>query len=136
MRTGLLLGFLLLLTLDTASQITMKLAADRLAGIDGLTAWLQGVTREPLIYLIAGMYTASFLTYVTLLKQAAVGPAYAAAHGHIVTVTLISVAVLGERLTLVQGIGAAAIVAGVALLALTEKPEVPGGSDQSGGAVR
>ena len=125
MRTGLLLGFLLLLGLDTASQITMKLAADRLSGIDGLAAWLQGVTREPLIYLIAGMYTASFLTYVTLLKQAAVGPAYAAAHGHIVTVTLISVAFLGERLTLLQAIGAVAIVAGVALLAVTERPEAP-----------
>lgn len=125
MRSGLLLGFLLLLTLDTGSQIAMKLAADRLAGIDGLAAWLQGVTREPLIYLIVAMYTASFLTYVTLLKQAAVGPAYAAAHGHIVTVTLISVATLGERLTLLQAAGAVAIVAGVALLAITERPEVP-----------
>lgn len=136
MRTGLLLGFLLLLSLDTASQITMKLAADRLAGIDGLAAWLQGVTREPLIYLIAGMYTASFFTYVTLLKQAAVGPAYAAAHGHIVTVTLISVAWLGERLTLVQVVGALAIVAGVALLALTEKPEIQATADRAGEAVR
>lgn len=126
MKGGILLGFLLLLGLDTASQVGMKLAADRIAAdAPGLGIWLQRVAAEPMIYLIVGLYVASFLTYVTLLKSAPVGPAYAAAHGHIVTVTLISVAFLGERLSLLQALGAVAIVAGVVLLAVTEKPETP-----------
>lgn len=123
MRKGILLGFLLLLSLDTASQISMKLAADRIADAASLEAWLLRVAAEPIVYLIIGFYIASFLTYVTLLKEAPVGPAYAAAHGHIVTVTLFSVAVLGDRLSWLQGLGALAIVAGLVLLAVTEKPE-------------
>ena len=48
------------------------------------------------------------------------GPAYAAAHGHIVTVLIISILFLGERLTLVQGLGSVAILAGLTILACTE----------------
>lgn len=123
MRRGILLGFLALLTLDTAAQVSMKLAADRAGGVAGLDAWLWRLATEPLVYFIVGLYVVSFLTYVTLLKHAPVGPAYAAAHGHIVTVSIVSVLFLGERLNGVQMLGAAAIVVGVAILAITETPE-------------
>ena len=123
MRRGILLGFLALLTLDTAAQVSMKLAADKAGGVVGLDAWLLRIATEPLVYFIVGLYFVSFLTYVTLLKHAPVGPAYAAAHGHIVTVSIVSVLFLGERLNGIQILGAAAIVAGVVLLAATETPE-------------
>lgn len=125
MRRFILLGFLLLLSLDTASQISMKVAADRIAAASGIDAWLASVVTEPVIALVILFNLASFLTYVTLLKQASVGPAYAVAHGHVVTVTLISVLFLGERMTWLQGLGALAIVAGILVLAATEQPEVP-----------
>lgn len=123
MRRSILLGFLLLLTFDTGGQVGMKLAADRIGEMD-LGAWLARVVEEPLIHLVLLCYLGAFLTYVSLLKYAPVGPAYAAAHGHIVSVLAISMLFLGERLTLIQGAGVLAIIAGVAILAVTEtRPE-------------
>lgn len=123
MRRSILLGFLLLLAFDTGGQVGMKLAADRIGEMD-LVAWLARVAAEPLIHLVLLCYLGAFLTYVSLLKYAPVGPAYAAAHGHIVSVLGISMLFLGERLTLIQGAGVLAIIAGVSVLAVTEtRPE-------------
>jgi multidrug transporter EmrE-like cation transporter len=119
MKRIVLLGFLLLLTFDTAAQVCMKLAGERI-GTGELPAWLGAVVREPLIYLVLACYLGAFATYVSLLKVAPVGPAYAAAHGHIVTVLLISVVFFGERLTILQAMGALAIFAGVTGLAVLE----------------
>jgi multidrug transporter EmrE-like cation transporter len=118
-RRSILLGFLLLLTFDTAAQVGVKLAGERI-GTGADLAWLMRVAEEPLIYLVLACYGAAFATYIALLKYAPVGPAYAAAHGHIVTVLIISILFLGERLTLLQSLGGLAIMAGVAILAITE----------------
>ncbi len=119
MKRSALLGFALLLSFDTLSQVGIKLAGDRIDGA-GAGPWLARVADEPLIYAVLICYLGAFLTYISLLKHAPVGPAYAAAHGHIVTVLLISIAFLGETLTGVQCLGALAIVAGIAILATTE----------------
>jgi multidrug transporter EmrE-like cation transporter len=119
MRRPILLGFLLLLTFDTASQVFMKLAAEGITRMDDGT-WLSKVAQEPLILLVLLCYLGAFLTYISLLRYAPVGPAYAAAHGHIVTVLLLSILFFNERLSLVQGVGVLAIVTGIAILAVTE----------------
>lgn len=119
MRRSILLGFLLLLTFDTASQVFMKLAAEGITRMDDGT-WLSKVAQEPLILLVLLCYLGAFLTYISLLRYAPVGPAYAAAHGHIVTVLLLSILFFNERLSLVQGVGVLAIVTGIAILAVTE----------------
>lgn len=124
MKRTVLLGFLLLLTFDTASQVGVKLAGERI-GIGEGGLWLVRVLGEPLVYLVLLCYAGAFATYVSLLKYAPVGPAYAAAHGHIVTVLVISMLFLGERLTLVQGLGALAILAGLVILAATEQGQAP-----------
>jgi drug/metabolite transporter (DMT)-like permease len=119
MKRTVLLGFLLLLTFDTASQVLIKLAGERIGTGDAAT-WLLHVAHEPLVYVVLLCYGGALATYVSLLKYAPVGPAYAAAHGHIVTVLIISMLFLGERLTWLQGLGALAILAGLVLLAVTE----------------
>jgi multidrug transporter EmrE-like cation transporter len=125
-RRSILFGFLLLLTFDTASQVAIKLAGERITqAIDG--PWLLRVIREPLIHLTLLCYGGASATYVVLLKFAPVGPAYAAAHGHIVTVLIISFLFLGERLSLLQSMGALAIVTGLVILAITET--VPSNSE-------
>jgi multidrug transporter EmrE-like cation transporter len=118
-KRSILLGFLLLLTFDTASQVGVKLAGERI-GTGADVAWLLRVAQEPLIHIVLACYAGAFVTYIALLKYAPVGPAYAAAHGHIVTVLVISILFLGERLTLLQGLGGLAILAGILILALTE----------------
>jgi multidrug transporter EmrE-like cation transporter len=118
-RRAILLGFLLLLTFDTAAQVGVKLASERI-GTGADLDWVLRVAREPLVHLVLACYGGAFATYISLLKYAPVGPAYAAAHGHIVTVLLISILFLGERLSLLQCLGALAILAGVIVLAVTE----------------
>ena len=52
--------------------------------------------------------------------RAPIGPAFAASHLEIVSVTLFSVAFLGDRLSALQALGCCAIVSGVIVLAATE----------------
>ncbi len=132
MRRAILLGFLLLLTFDTSGQVGIKLAGERI-GIGEDVGWLLRVLGEPLIYLVLLCYGGAFATYVSLLKYAPVGPAYAAAHGHIVTVLIISMAFLGERLTVVQGLGGLAIMAGIAILAVTETTSIESKTSDASG---
>ena len=129
MKRVILIGFLLLLSFDTLSQIGMKIAGDRIASSTSELIWIRRVIREPLIYGVLICYLGAFFTYTTLLRYAPVGPSYAAAHGHIVAVMAISLLFMGETFTLVQAAGAAAIISGIAVLAITEKPEsAPGPS--------
>ncbi len=123
MRKAVLLGFLLLLAIDTAQQVIVKIVTDRIGPLDleQIQGWLDKLLAEPLALGIVGCYLAAFFTYTALLKHAPVGPAYAAVHGHVVTVLIISIVFFGEQLTLLQGVGSAAILAGIVILAVTEK---------------
>ena len=121
MHRAIVIGFLLLLTLDTTSNVLIKLAGDRIGAFTLDPAWLARVGREPLVLIIIGCYVAAFLTYTSILKHAAVGPAFAAVHGHVVTVLIVSMVWLGERLTWLQGVGSLLIVAGIVVLAVTER---------------
>jgi len=115
-----LLGFLLLMSIDTASQVCIKLAGNRIGPFGFDPVWFARAASEPLIYLVLLSFGCSFVVYITLLKYAPVGPAYAAAHSHIVGVLMVSILVFGERLSLMQALGAIAIMAGVTILAATE----------------
>jgi len=108
------------MSIDTASQVCIKLAGNRIGPFEFDAAWLARTAAEPLIYLVLLSFGCSFVVYITLLKYAPVGPAYAAAHSHIVGVLLVSFLVFGERLSLMQALGATAIIAGVTILAATE----------------
>jgi len=92
-----LLGFLLLMSIDTASQVCIKLAGNRIGPFEFQATWLARATAEPLIYLVLLFFGCSFVVYITLLKYAPVGPAYAAAHSHIVSVLMVSIFVFGEN---------------------------------------
>jgi multidrug transporter EmrE-like cation transporter len=136
MKRLILLGFLLLMSIDTASQVCIKLAGNRIGPFDFDAAWLARAAVEPLIYLVLLSFGCSFVVYITLLKYAPVGPAYAAAHSHIVGVLLVSILVFGERLSLMQALGATAIIAGVTMLAATEGRAHDAAAEPSDGAAR
>lgn len=121
MKKLVILGFLLLLGIDTVQQVTMKLGADRIGDFQFHWAWLERLINEPLIYVVLSLYLGAFVVYSWLLRVAPVGPSYAALHGHVVTVLLVSIFLFGERLTLVQAIGCLFIIAGIIVLAVTEK---------------
>lgn len=116
-----LLGFPVLIAIDTASQVCVKLVGNRISEFEPNIVWFIRAIHEPLLYLVLLFMAASFGVYMWLLKHFPVGPVYAAAHANIVTVLIVSVLYFGETFTWLQVIGAVFILAGVAVLAITEK---------------
>jgi drug/metabolite transporter (DMT)-like permease len=119
-RSTMLIGFLLLVAIDTFVQIGFKLAGNNTLPVTLDLPWLGRVGQEPWVVGVLLGYGAAFLVYMTLIKYAPIGPAFAASHMEIVTVTVFSVLVFGDTLTLWQAVGCCAIVTGVVVLAATE----------------
>ncbi|MBI3804354.1 MAG: EamA family transporter [Nitrospirae bacterium] len=118
MRRFYLFGFLLLICFDTLGQVGFKLAAVRTAPATFDADWLVRIFLERWIYLSVAGYLGAFFTWMTLLRHAPIGPAFAASHSEIVPVLLISVFFLGERLSGLQIMGGLLIAAGLGLLAM------------------
>lgn len=114
-------GFLVLMAFDTLSQLCFKLAALHAAPFAADGPWLLRVAREPWVYGAIAGYLGAFVTYMSLLRHAPVGPAFAASHLNVVSVLLVSAWLLHERLSLPQLVGAALIVLGILVLARAEQ---------------
>ena len=123
MKRNLLLGFAALLGFDTLAQIGFKLTALHAGEADFTARWVWAAVAQPWALAVVAGYLGAFAVYMTLIKHAPIGPAFAASHLEIVVVILISLLFLGESLSLAQALGCAAIVAGVLILAATEEPE-------------
>ena len=119
MRRFLVVGFLILLAFDTFAQIGFKFAAIAAGPAQLQFDWLARIATDKWIYLAVGGYLGAFVTWMTLLRHAPVGPAFAATHMDIVTVLVVSVSLLGERLSGSQVLGAAFILTGIGILAST-----------------
>ena len=115
-----LLGFVALIMFDTFSQICFKMAALQAEPFLIEVAWLVRVLETPWVYGAIIGYLGAFMTWMTLLRHAPVGPAFAASHLEVVGVIVISVPLFGEVLTISQMFGAILIVAGVVCLAQGE----------------
>src|SRR5262245_22111702 len=128
MRRFYLIGFLVLLAFDTLAQLGFKLAAVAAAPPQLEVAWLGRIATERWIYLAVAGYLGAFVTWMTLLRYAPIGPAFAATHLDIVTVLVASVIWLGESLSPPQVVGAILILTGIGVLAVTkaEEPERAG----------
>jgi len=122
-RQFFIVGFLILLAFDTLAQFGFKLAATAAAPPELGLEWLVRIATEKWIYLAAAGYLGAFVTWMTLLRYAPVGPAFATTHLDIVTVLLVSVTVLGESLSRPQIVGAALILTGITVLAATKSEE-------------
>ena len=113
-------GFSALALFDTWTQVSFKLATHKTGEFDMTMAWLKAAIASPWIYAAVAGYLGSFISWMTLLKHAPVGPAFAASHVEVVTVLLISVPLFGEHLSPTKILGAACIVLGIILLSLSE----------------
>jgi drug/metabolite transporter (DMT)-like permease len=121
MKRLIILGFLALLTVDTAQQILAKTTGDRIGEFTLDPDWLLRLLNQPLLAVVLGLYVLAFVIYSWLLRHAPVGPSYLALHGYVVTTFVISMLAFGERFTLLQLCGCALIVGGSVLLAVTEE---------------
>ena len=75
---------------------------------------------QPWIYGAVLGYLGSFVAWMTLLKHAPVGPAFAASHLEVVLVLVVSAVYFGDRLAPMQVLGALLIVIGIICLSLSE----------------
>ena len=114
------IGFAVLALFDTMTQVSFKLAAQWTGEFAFALAWLRTAALVPWIYLAVAGYLGAFVTWMTLLEHAPVGPAFAASHIDVVTVLVISVPLFGEHLAPPQIAGAACIIAGILLLSRSE----------------
>ncbi|HVI51672.1 MAG TPA: EamA family transporter [Candidatus Sulfotelmatobacter sp.] len=119
----LIVGFIVLLAFDTFSQICFKIAALHAAPFEIDPEWLWRVLGTPWVYGAIVGYLGAFFTWMTLLRHAPVGPAFAASHLEIVGVMIISVPLFGEALSIMEMLGAVLILAGVVALAMGEASE-------------
>ncbi|MEX1826229.1 multidrug efflux SMR transporter [Luteibacter sp. CQ10] len=120
MKRFYLVGFALLLAFDTLNLVCFKMAGSHALPVEMSTAWLARVFSHPWIYGAVAGYIGAFVTWMSLLKHAPIGPAFAASHLEVVSVMLLSWWVFAEPVTPTQILGAVAIVAGIVCLAFAE----------------
>ncbi len=120
LRRFYLFGFVLLLAFDTLSQVCFKLAANAALPFSADLPWVLRIVMHGWIYGAVVGYVGAFITWMTLLEHAPIGPAFAASHLEVIGVMALSWPVFGEPLTLAQGAGGACIIAGVVCLAMAE----------------
>lgn len=119
-------GFLLLLFIDTFSQVCFKFAANHAEPFMLNAEWLLRVVSDPWVYGSIAGYVGSFVTWMTLLREVSVGSAFAASHLEVIGVMIISVPLFGEHLSTIQYLGSVLIVGGVVCLAFSEPKETAG----------
>ena len=113
-------GFFALIVFDTFSQICFKMAAIKAQPFLIEIEWLIRVLETSWVYGAIIGYLGAFIIWMTLLRHAPVGPAFAASHLEVVGVMVISAPLFGEALSISQILGAMVVVAGVVCLAQDE----------------
>lgn len=121
------IGFTILVLFDTLVQLSFKYAGDHAFPPEANWAWIVRVFGHPWIYVAVIGYVGNFFTWMTLLKHAPIGPAFAVTHLEVVSVMLFSVWLFHEPLTIARIVGAVTIVAGIICLAFAESGAHPEG---------
>ena len=121
-KTFYVFGFFALIVFDTFSQICFKMAAIDAQPFLIEVEWLIRVLQTSWVYGAIIGYVGAFIIWMTLLRHAPVGPAFAASHLEVVGVMVISAPLFGEALSISQILGAMLVVAGVVCLAQDETP--------------
>ncbi|MCL1886702.1 MAG: EamA family transporter [Betaproteobacteria bacterium] len=121
MRRFYLIGFAFLMLFDTIGQVSFKLTAIHAEPLEFSWQWIIRVFTNYWVYTAIAGYIGAFFTWMTLLKRAPVGPAFAASHLEVVTVMIASIWVFNEGITWPRFLGALLIVSGIICLAFAEK---------------
>ena len=123
MKLFYIIGFIILMSFDTLAQISFKFASIHAMPLTYDMAWLIRILSHYWIYGAIIGYIGAFLTWMTLLKHAPVGPAFAASHLELIRVTLLSIWLFNEPLTFAKVLGATLILIGVLFLAKDESKQ-------------
>ncbi len=105
----------LLLSLDVAIQVAMKLAGDQLHGVAPGVPWLTAALSSWLVWISLTGYVATFVLWLAILHGSPLSAAFPATALVYVFVPLAGWLFLKEDFSLWQVVGIALILAGVAL---------------------
>jgi drug/metabolite transporter (DMT)-like permease len=128
MRKFYAIGFLVLMVFDTLAQVCFKLAANLALPVEPSSDWVVRLFSHPYAYGAILGYIGAFFTWLTLLRHAPVGPAFAATHLQVISVLFVSAWLFHEPVTVLRAFGALLILAGILCLASAEtsaKPPAP-----------
>ncbi|HTH16984.1 MAG TPA: EamA family transporter [Magnetospirillum sp.] len=114
-----ILGLAAAIVLDTITQLAWKEAVGGLGEVSGIIAVTLTALHNPLFLGVVGLMLCQFLNWMLVLEHSDLSYAHAITALSYVTVAAASVPLLGERISLAQGIGIALIMAGVALVSRT-----------------
>lgn len=123
MKRFYIIGFLILMSFDTLSQISFKYASTQALPLELSPSWLMRLFLNPWLYGAIAGYLGAFVTWMTLLRYAPVGPSFAASHLELISVTLFSVWLFNEPLNAYKILGGVLILLGVLCLAKDEKDD-------------
>jgi drug/metabolite transporter (DMT)-like permease len=115
-RSALILGFLMLLMFDTLGQVGFKMVALHTSPVEISLSFALRLVAEPWVAAVIIAYLGAFLTYMSLMRNLAIGPLFAATHLDIVTIAFIGVIFFRETLAPLQLLGCFAILLGLAVL--------------------
>lgn len=121
------IGFTVLMCFDTLTQISIKYASVVALPMEFNFPWFARIMGSVWIYTALAGYVGSFITWMTLLRHAPVGPSFAASHLEIISVTLLSIWLFNEPMTLYKGIGGILILLGILCLAQNASSDEPAG---------
>ena len=119
-RADIAAGFLVLMAFDTLAQVSFRMAGVHAFPPQASVEWILRVMHQPWAYAAIAGYVGAFFTWISLLRRAPIGPAFAASHLEVVSVLAVSALCFGERIGPLQAAGALCIVAGIACLARSE----------------
>ena len=88
-----------------AGPAVLQHAGDAALPVEANTAWLLRVLSQPWVYGAVLGYIGAFFTWMSLLRHAPIGPAFAASHLEVIGVLLLSAWLLKEPLTLHHLVG-------------------------------
>ncbi|MFC4819242.1 DMT family transporter [Dokdonella ginsengisoli] len=120
MRRFYLIGFLVLMCFDTFAQVCFKLTANHAMPPEANLDWVLRLLSTPWVYCAIACYVGAFLSWMTLLEHAPIGPAFAASHLEVISVMALSVVLFDEKIGTPQLLGCALIIAGIVCLAISE----------------
>ena len=112
----------MLLALDVAIQVTMKLAGDRLHGIPPGWDWAVAALSSWLVWVSLTGYVATFVLWLAILHSSSLSAAFLATALVYVLVPLAGWVLLGEKFSPWQAAGIGLILAGVILQRDTAPP--------------
>lgn len=115
----LITGLAFAVGLDTIVQLIWKTAVIDLPDASAPLLMVEAALRQPLFLLVGGLMAGQFVNWMLLLKSSDLSYVHAITATSYATVAAASVAVLGERLDVVQVLGIGLILVGVLLASRT-----------------